>query len=356
MRYYQNIAMEASKKDIVWINTVKALGILLVYFFHTEFYMKMNLTSFHSLYTPFFTNCFFFVSGYLLLGRQWNSEYLELPFKKWYNGIPKGSGKEQVSNILFRIAIPTVIFSSLLFIPKIVLRGEPFQIQLFLHDTIFGGSIWFTCSLAVSQLIIWILLAARIKNKLAYLCISVILTIIAVYFAKDAEGNYGTTDVPWFWKGGFVATIYLVGGGIYHRLEQQIHHYLSKIYILLPTLILYILLALYLNSNVLVSINIGMFNSWGALMSFVSILLVIELCRKVPYNKCIEYIGRHTLVLYFMSGAIPNVLALTITKLLGANICTYVACSILSFIVAIPVTIFVNRYVPFLTDIRKFRK
>lgn len=198
--------------DIVWINTVKAICILLVYFFHTEIYMKIDVSLFHDLYTPFFTNGFFFISGYLLLSRQWSDSYIDLPFSQWANKIPKGSGVVTLKNIIFRIAIPTIIFSSLLFVPKVILRGESFDIYSFLHDTLFGGSLWFTCSLAVSELILLLLLATRIKIKAFYLIVSTILTLVAVWCAKDSEGMYGTANTPWFWRGGFIASLFLVGG------------------------------------------------------------------------------------------------------------------------------------------------
>ena len=349
--------METSKQDIVWINTVKTVGIFLVYLCHTEFYKDMRLVVFHSIYNPFFTNCFFFVSGYLLLGRQWKTDYINQPFNKWYNAMPKGrSGRDLLLNIIFRIVFPTILFSSLLFIPKNIFRGDQLDIHAFLHDTIFGGSIWFTCSLAVSQLIIWLLLAARIKSRMAYIIISIFFACVAIYFAKDDSGAYGTNNTPWFWKGGFIATLYLIGGGIYYNIEQWVHRFLSSIYMMIFGLSLYIILLLNYGSKVLVSINVGILNLLGAVLSFVSILLVIELCRKIPYNKAIEYIGRHTLILYFMSGAIPNVLAVITTKYFGANICTYIVCTIVSFIIAVPVTVFVNKYLLFLTDIRKIRK
>lgn len=318
--------------------------------------MHIDVKEFHNLYMPFFTNGFFFVSGYLLLSRQWNDNYISKPFSLWFNKLSKGSGLEVLRNILYRIAIPTVIFSSLLFVPKIALRGVAFEVQTFLHDTLFGGSIWFTSSLAVSELIILLLLASRIRFKTFYVLASLLLTLIAVWCAKDANGMYGTADAPWFWKGGFIATLFLVGGGIYQKYEAYFHKICGRPFILGFGVLLYLTLAIAFGSEMAVSINVGAFNLIGAFMSFFSIIFVIEICRLVPYHKYIEYLGRHTLVLYFMSGAIPNVISIVFLKFIGDGIVAYAVCSILSFCTAIPITIIVNKYLPFLIDVRKIRK
>lgn len=63
-----------------------------------------------------------------------------------------------LSNILFRIALPTVIFSTINFFPKKILRGEEIDLWSFAHDTILGGSLWFTCTLTVAELLIFLLL------------------------------------------------------------------------------------------------------------------------------------------------------------------------------------------------------
>lgn len=57
------------KKDINWINWAKLYGMILVYIYHTSFYLNIPSTG-YALYEPFFVNIFFFVSGCLPLWRK----------------------------------------------------------------------------------------------------------------------------------------------------------------------------------------------------------------------------------------------------------------------------------------------
>lgn len=59
-----------AKKDILWINNLRALCILSVFFVHTENYYGYNIGVLDHLVHPFYVNAFFFVSGYLLLRKQ----------------------------------------------------------------------------------------------------------------------------------------------------------------------------------------------------------------------------------------------------------------------------------------------
>ena len=59
-----------AKKDILWINNLRALCILSVLFVHSENYYGYNTGVLDHLVHPFYVNAFFFVSGYLLLRKQ----------------------------------------------------------------------------------------------------------------------------------------------------------------------------------------------------------------------------------------------------------------------------------------------
>lgn len=71
------------KQEIHWVNALKALCIIFIYVFHCEFYCKFELGAVRLLYLPFFTNAFFFVSGYLLFRKQLSSEIIKLDASSW---------------------------------------------------------------------------------------------------------------------------------------------------------------------------------------------------------------------------------------------------------------------------------
>lgn len=346
----ENSAMTA-KGNIAWINTAKAICIFLVFCFHTQYYMQVDLSNISCLYEPFFTNGFFFISGYLLLGKQWKTDLLSLSYKSWLMGKQKGNGRNLLGNIVFRISLPTILFSSFLFIPKIVLRGEKFDVNTFLHDTIYGGAIWFTCALTVAELILFLLLLIRVRKWWLYLAVSIALTFVAIYFSKDSEGLYGTRDVPWFWKGGFIATLFMSLGGIYHKYEKFLDTN-KPVWIVASVLLVYIIFTSVFKTLISVSINVASLNVFGFVASMMGIYLLIEISKRLPATSWVDYVGRHTLVLYFFSGAIPNVLSIVFSQLLPCNLVAYFLISFLSFILALFITYFINHYLEFLVDLR----
>ncbi len=60
-----------NKKDIVWIDWIKTIGMFFVYWCHIGMF-GINKSGFYVPYGFFFVNAFFFISGYLV-------------FKKYYS-------------------------------------------------------------------------------------------------------------------------------------------------------------------------------------------------------------------------------------------------------------------------------
>lgn len=58
-----------NQKSINWINVVKALSIIAVYFVHCELHYDYVIPATRFVY-PWYVNAFFFVSGYLLFWKQ----------------------------------------------------------------------------------------------------------------------------------------------------------------------------------------------------------------------------------------------------------------------------------------------
>lgn len=71
------------RQEINWVNAIKTVCIILIYINHCEFYCECELGSIRLLYLPFFTNAFFFVSGYLLFRKQLSNEVVHLDFRRW---------------------------------------------------------------------------------------------------------------------------------------------------------------------------------------------------------------------------------------------------------------------------------
>lgn len=60
-------------KNIFWINAVKALCIIAVYFVHCEIYYGLGIQKVNDIIHPLYVNGFFFVSGFLMMRKQLSS-------------------------------------------------------------------------------------------------------------------------------------------------------------------------------------------------------------------------------------------------------------------------------------------
>ncbi len=107
-------------------------------------------------YGPFFVNAFFFVSGYLIFRKQLSEPIISSDKKVFLSDSVKKKG--MLNNILFKIAIPSILFSMIDFVPKTLIRGEGLTLDTFIIDTIVRGTQWFTCALCISELLIVLML------------------------------------------------------------------------------------------------------------------------------------------------------------------------------------------------------
>ena len=91
-----------STKHIYWINAVKAICMLTVYFQHTITLYGINIDGYNPQYiTSYYVNGFFLISGYLLFWKSMQTTDVE-----WF-----AWGSKSVKNIIYKIALPSILFS-----------------------------------------------------------------------------------------------------------------------------------------------------------------------------------------------------------------------------------------------------
>lgn len=335
-------------KSINWINAVKALCVIFVFLRHSENYYGVHLGFFDSFFLTFYVNAFFFISGYLLFWKQL-SEPRILENTEQY---ATGGGKTQLFNILFRIIIPSVIFSIIEFFPSCIIQGRVINISYALYKTIGGGTYWFTSALAVAELILLALFCSRRRNIWFYVGICFSLGTIGLVIVRLGFLHSGL----WAWRQGLIALIFLALGGLYWRYEKYIDR-LMKWWFVAPLLLVYVVLVIGLKdySNPLVStLSI---QPMGFITSAMACLLLVWLCKQFPEMKPLTFIGQNSIGFYFTSGALPITYSMITHKMFPDNhvwllLVIWVACLLTAFF-AVKI---INRYLPWLWDLRIIRK
>lgn len=202
------------RSELAWINTIRALCMIGVYILHTQAYMNADDPILHYVISPFYVNAFFVVSGYLF-------------FRKWLNvdlgqGVMRKKLIETSSNLFYRLVIPTVVFASIMYIPKLFYHSKGFTFQQYLYDVFGGISFWFTSAMVVSQVILILLLLLRVTRIRYFLVMSVILTLTALICRE-----FNPNPFPWYWKSGMVGVLVMTVGGVIYRLRHYLEQHLS---------------------------------------------------------------------------------------------------------------------------------
>ena len=124
-------------KSINWINAIKAICMLMIYFVHGQTYYGLWLGDLNDYIHPVYVNAFFFVSGYLMFRKQLSVPVIDENRVMYLSKI--GSGRRLIDNIFYRMWIPCLIFSIIEFIPKKIIKGGEFSVAAFLRETLGGG-------------------------------------------------------------------------------------------------------------------------------------------------------------------------------------------------------------------------
>lgn len=338
-----------NRKSINWINALKAVCIVFVFLRHSENYYGVHLGWLDELFLPFYVNAFFFVSGYLLFWKQLSEPRILENVGQYIRG---GGGNILFLNVFNRIIIPSVIFSIAEFVPSCLIQRREIDVGYFLIKTIGGGTYWFTSALVVAELAILAMLLTRKRNIWFYVAISFALgftCLVTIHLDIMRNG-------VWAWKQGLIALIFIAFGGLYWRYEKLIDN-LMKWWFVLPLFVAYVTMVLLLKdySDPLIStLNI---KPLGFVTSAIASLLLVWLCKKLPVAHTLTFIGQNSIGFYFMSGALPITCSIAAHKMIPENHAWLLfVIWMLCLLIAYAAVAFINRYLPWLWDLRRIRK
>lgn len=351
---------EISKKNLSWVNYARFMCMILIYFQHT-----MNRIGFSTLpsgvavsiwFKPFYVNLFFFISGYLLFKKYREIQFDKLDNKSWNNTY----GRPFLDNIIFKIAIPTIIFSAIMLF-KLAIRGDyGIFFNSLLIDSILANSMWFTAALTISELILYLIFRIyRSKSFLVYALIGVALAVIATQLTLSDFTIANNSHIPWRYKSGMAATLFLISGGILEKYEQVLSKWnpTAKFLIVVSCLSFYIIGINSFSSHIYTNVGSGKITILGFFIVILACLCIIQICKFCKPNRFVDYFGRHTLVLYFLCGALPETIGIIMMKVRPVlDWGQVISITIMSMGLAFALTYLINKYLPWLLDIRVLRK
>ena len=328
------------RKD--WIDAVKGMSMLCVYLLHSEAYYGGSGSLLGRAMHPFYVNAFFFVSGYL-----------------FFSSLNRGGDslaaiRKKIHSVVYRLVIPTILFATLMYLPKMLFHGNDTDFsQYFLY--VWGGvSYWFTSALAVAQLILLLLASVNLKGIGGYVVITAALFTLSTSLDVSGTVNDSLAYFPWFWKTALVYSFIMALGGMYHRCEARIEHLMKFGWIVL----LVIFLGIVWCGQPVKALGVGgRCNLAGFVAMCCSILLLVMLAKRIRPCKWLEYVGKNSIVFYFFSGVYPAAVGAAVARMVpdGRYGMTMMVATI-SILLGAATTYAVNRYAPFMLDLRMLYK
>lgn len=314
---------------IGWIDFLRGLSMMLILVFHTEVYYKEYDVTPYYIYVTNAIILFYFISGYLF----YRPESFNL--KKKLNAITR--------SLLF----PYFIFTSLIAVPKLLVRQEAINLQEIVINILMGRASWFIAALIVGELF-FALLLTKTRGKITWLLTDAIACLIIYYVIPFNQHNY------WQWQDALLAVTFLSAGYIYHQYDNHFNTINKPLYSLIFLLIL-IIIKVYEYHVDLPMRNIAVENVPLFLADcIVWLMLVISIISYIPRCKMIEWTGKHCIIYYFLCGGCPLIISIFFNKIgLPYNnyLYRYLLALIAVYLLATTLTYLIYKYIPFITRI-----
>lgn len=328
-----------------WIDRVKAIGIIFVILGHHRHFLYDYIYTFHM-------PLFFFISGFLF-----NKDKYEKAFTYI---------KQKARTLL----VPYFVFSTVLFILWIFIAKflDPSILQEYsikknfigifysqgqLEYMKWGVELWFLTCLFLTSILYYFLA----KLSKLYLSFSLIgLAIIGFVLLK-----YSPIRLPWSLDAAFIAIMFFGIGNIFKKHLQSFKTSKTNFALLFIFLALNIIFFL-LNDPGHIDLYQGFYLNipYFYISAFSGILFYFLLCKYIPDNKIMNFLGVNSLIIYafhMRALTVVNLIVYKILKLQLAENSFIVACvfTFLQIIILIPVIFIINRYFPFFIGKRKLR-
>lgn len=317
------------KERIHWIDTARGFCMCLVLLYHSQArYMNNNEGAF--VYVPFYTLFFFFVSGYMFP----HDEFcIDKKFK----------------SLVYKLFIPYLIISTVLWIPKQLIHISSISWIDYVDSVIGGRATWFIAAFLIGNLL-FLTIRYYIKNTIVLGLVSLAL-YIGGYWLHLADSQ----NAIWCYKTGMMSVLYMYVGFIFRRYEEKIT---LNWRILLPAYIIIIYIANYvLDWHFLLGPYIVMSNlPYFLIENIVGFMLLTAFFKVFDKNRLLEYVGKNSIAYYFFNGGIVIVCSFIVNTIFNRGAIGLIIVWCMSLLITTLVCLLINKYIPFLFDIRKIRK
>lgn len=299
---------------------------LLILTFHTEVYYRDSGVTPYYVYTTNAIVVFYFISGYLF--------YRKSPFNL----------KNKLTSIFRSMVVPYFLFTTLIAVTKMVLQPESLAWQDALLKIVCGRASWFVVALIVAEVFFSLFLCIR-QARFKWLSAASAVCFISYYLVDYNQNNF------WQWQDALLTFFFLYLGYLYHHKETMLNAIQKPCYSLILLIILVVIKLFELNVDYDMR-NIAVVNPALFLAdTIITLLLVISVLKLIPRCSPLEWIGKHSIVYYFLSGAAPLIITLSLHRIglpCNDSLLRFLMVLIAVYLLSTCLTWIINKYLPFL--------
>ncbi len=342
-------------KRIEWVDVVKYVCIIMVMLSHLE----TQTDIWRAFYTPFFLTAFFFTAGYV--------------YK------PKGSFKEFLYSKFRQLFVPWLVFSVFDLLLSQVLSfnvHESLAVELkwnFLQIRGQGDQIWFVAALFIAFIPFYFFIkkyetiseknnrGRYSKKYLIAIAVAWLLSFISILYTRLVPAYalpWNSTALPWHIEYMFQAMFYMVLGYYFrHNFEGLLDRHNTSM-TRIAAAILYVLIV-FVPFFAKIEMSTVADIIYQYIASFIGIVTLIMIAKKVKSNKYINYVGQNTLIYFALHGKVYSVIQTVLKKaaagfytaILNNTVVSSVFCFALSLVLSVVLIVpayIINRWLPFI--------
>ncbi len=324
------------KERIMWIDEARGLAMLAILLFHTEVYYAGKELIPYVMFVENALALFFFLSGYLFA----SSRAYSLPAK--------------MKSVLRRLIVPYLFFTLLMAIPKAWVHHNEISLSSILTPIVTGKASWFVATLIIAE--IYYALVRYLAEKCCHSNRSGVvwesccmLSPLLCYLILD---EYGSIDILAVTT---ISLVFIFLGRIYRLLEHRISVIQRSWVLVGMTLLLFFMKFYEYKAGVFMTffyIRIDSFPLFYADTILSCVLLIALLKKKQGLRlRMLSWTGRHSLVIYFLSGGVPICVAYVMPTYNG-NVGLLLVAFLLVWLLASFVAWIVYRFLPWIVGTR----
>ena len=290
--------MNANIERLRWIDVCRSIFMLMILWFHTEIYYFGDLVLPYSMYVENALAGFFFISGYLFIPKIYSK-----------------SNKIIIYNIFRKLIIPYIVFSLFLGITKVLFRGESIDFILIIKNILTGNASWFISALIMCQL--FLVIIRYICNNRILLLFACTIPFLYISFTKNYS-NYSIID------GTSISILFMYFGYLYKKTEKLLDSINNIYYIFLALILILLKITVFIYNLDMTFYYISIDNYLIFLLdTLLWCIIIVKIVKQIHieniYISYMEWIGKHTLVFYFLSGGVPLVITTFMHKLFSIH-------------------------------------